>query len=270
MQFGICNEIFKDWSFEKAFECVKQTGYDGIEIAPFTCARYVTEVSSERRQQIRELALRHALEITGIHWVLVEAEGMHMTHPDKGIREKTQRYFRDLVSFCHDLGGRSIVVGSPKQRNLEDGVSLEQAADWAVEVFRPAIGDAEDKGITICFEPLAPSETDFINTAAEAIDFIHRIPSPAFKIILDVKAMCSMGKPIPDIIRESWPEFAYFHANDANLKGPGFGDVDFVPIAAALKEVGYQGYVSVEVFKFDEGPEAIATRSLDYLRQTFA
>jgi len=267
MKFGICNEIFKEWSFEKAFEFVKQTGYDGIEIAPFTCSKYVTEVSSEQRTQIKDLAAKNDLEITGIHWVLVEAEGMHMTHPDAGIRSKTQQYFRDLVQFCSDLGGKSIVVGSPMQRNLEPGVELAQAADWATEVFRPAVADAEDKGVTICFEPLAPSETNFMNTAAEAIEFIHRIPSPAFKIILDVKAMCSMGKPIPDIIRESWPEFAYFHANDANLKGPGFGDVDFVPIAAALKEVGYQGYVSVEVFKFEEGPEAIATQSLEYLKK---
>ena len=82
--------------------------------------------------------------------------------------------------------------------------------------------------------------------------------------------MCSEAKPIPQIIRESWPHFAYFHANDKNLKGPGFGEVDFAPIAAALKEVGYQGYVSVEVFNFEEGPEAIASRSLDYLRRVFS
>ena len=54
------------------------------------------------------------------------------------------------------------------------------------------------------------------------------------------------------------------------MKGPGFGDVDFKPIAAALKEVGYQGFVSVEVFKFEEGAEAIASRSLEYLQRTFA
>jgi sugar phosphate isomerase/epimerase len=54
------------------------------------------------------------------------------------------------------------------------------------------------------------------------------------------------------------------------LKGPGFGDVDFKPIAAALKEVGYNGYVSVEVFNFDEGPEVIASKSLEYLKATFA
>jgi sugar phosphate isomerase/epimerase len=96
------------------------------------------------------------------------------------------------------------------------------------------------------------------------------VPSPRFKIILDVKAMCSESKPIPQIIRESWPHFAHFHANDRNMKGPGFGDVDFKPIAAALKEVGYQGFVSVEVFNFDEGAEAIATRSLEYLKRVFS
>jgi sugar phosphate isomerase/epimerase len=82
--------------------------------------------------------------------------------------------------------------------------------------------------------------------------------------------MCSEAKSIPQIIRESWPHFAYFHANDRNLKGPGFGDVDFKPIAAALREVGYDGVVSVEVFKFEEGAEVIATKSIEYLRRTFA
>jgi sugar phosphate isomerase/epimerase len=78
-----------------------------------------------------------------------------------------------------------------------------------------------------------------------------------------------MGQPIPDIIRESKGEFAYYHANDENLKGPGFGDVDFVPIGKALKEVGYDGVVSVEVFDFEEGPEVIATQSLANLKETF-
>jgi sugar phosphate isomerase/epimerase len=82
--------------------------------------------------------------------------------------------------------------------------------------------------------------------------------------------MCSEAKPIPQVIRETWPNFAHFHANDQNLKGPGFGEVDYKPIAAALKEVGYQGYVSVEVFSFDEGAEAIATRSLEYLKRVFS
>jgi len=122
----------------------------------------------------------------------------------------------------------------------------------------------------ICFEPLAPSETDFVNTAAEGIRFAQQFNSRAMSIILDVKAMSSEGKPVPDIIRECAGKFEYFHANDPNLKGPGFGDTDFVPIAAALRDANYDGVVSVEVFKFEEGAEAIASRSIEYLRKTFA
>jgi sugar phosphate isomerase/epimerase len=270
MQFGICNEIFKDWKIEDSMAFAKKAGYDAIEIAPFTLAKYVTDIPAAERKRIRDVAARTGIAISGIHWVLVQAEGMYLTHPDGAVREKTAKYFCDLVDFCADLGGKIIVVGSPKQRNIMDGVSPQQAWDWATAVFRDPVMRAEQRAITICFEPLAPAETNFINTAAEAIRFVQQLNTPHFKIILDVKAMCSEAKPVPQIIRESWPHFAYFHANDKNLKGPGFGDVDFKPIAAALKEVGYPGFVSVEVFNFDEGPEVIAMKSLEYLKRTFS
>ena len=269
MKFAICNEIFQGWKLEDAMVFARKTGYDAIEIAPFTLTKNVAEVSTGERQRIRDAANQAGIAVSGIHWVLVQAEGMYLNSPEAGVRARTAAYFCDLVRFCADLGGRFIVVGSPKQRNVIEGVSYEQAWEWATGTFRDAIKLAEDKAVTLCFEPLAPVETNFINTAEEAVRFVRQLDSPHFKIILDVKAMCSMPKPIPQIIRESWPHFAYFHANDANMKGPGFGDVDFKPIAVALKEVGYTGYVSVEVFKFEEGPEAIATRSLDYLKRTF-
>lgn len=270
MKFGICNEIFQNWKIDDAMAFAKQAGYDGIEIAPFTLAKYVTEIPAAERTRIRDAAARLDLEISGIHWVLVQAEGMYLNHPDAEVRASTAKYFCELVNFCADLGGKVIVVGSPKQRNVMDGVTFEQAWTWATNTFRDAVKRAEDRNVTICFEPLAPSETNFINTAAEAIRFTQQFNSRAMKIILDVKAMCSETKPIPQIIHESWPHFAYFHANDRNLKGPGFGDVDFQPIAAALKEVGYDGYASVEVFKFEEGAETIATKSIEYLRRVFA
>lgn len=270
MKFGICNEIFQGWKLEDAMAFAKQAGYDGIEVAPFTLAKHVTDIPPAERQRIRELAARIGLEISGIHWVLVQTEGMYLNHPEAPIRARTAKYLCDLVDFCADIGGKVIVVGSPKQRNVMEGVTFEQAWQWATEVFQPSVKLAEKRGITICFEPLAPAETDFVNTAAEGIRFARQFNSQAMKIILDVKAMCSEKKSIPHIIAECKGEFAYFHANDRNLKGPGFGDVDFKPIADALKAAGYNGYVSVEVFKFEEGAEAIATRSIDYLKRTFA
>lgn len=269
MQFAICNEIFQGWKIEDVLGYTARAGYQGVEVAPFTLANSVRDVPVPERHRIRDAAAKSGIEIAGIHWVLVKPEGLYMNHPEATVRQCTADYFVALVDFCADLGGQVMVVGSPKQRNLLPGVSREQGVAWAADCFRDAVKQAEDRRVTICFEPLAPSETNFINTAAEAIDFTRRLSSPNFKIILDAKAMCSESKPIPQIIRESSPHFAHFHANDKNLKGPGFGEVDFKPIAAALNEVGYSGFVSVEVFKFDEGPEVIAQKSIEYLRKVF-
>ncbi len=269
MKFGICNEIFQGWSIDDTFRYAKGAGYDAVEIAPFTVTKHVTDLSAADRTRIRDAAAKAGIAISGLHWVLVQTEGMYVTHPEAAIRARTARYFVDLVDCCADLGGNRIIVGSPKQRNIMDGVTPDQAFAWATAVFRDAVKRAEDRGVVLCFEPLAPVETNFVNTAEEGRRFAAQFASPAMSIILDVKAMSSESKPIPQIIRESAGQFAYFHANDANLKGPGFGDVDFVPIAAALREVKYDGMVSVEVFKFEEGPEVIATKSREYLRKVF-
>ena len=269
MKFAICNEIFTDWNLHDAMGFAQKTGYQGIEIAPYTIASSVTQISGAERAQLKKVAERVGIEICGIHWVLVGVEGMYLNHPNTPVQNRTRRYLRDLVDFCADIGGKTMVVGSPKQRNVMQEVSSARAWAIATDTFRDAVKTAEDRGVTICIEPLAPTETNFINTAYEAVEFAQQFKSPAMKIILDVKAMCSEELPINKIIKESAPHFAHFHANDKNLKGPGFGKVDFRPIAAALHEVGYDGYVSVEVFKFDEGPEVIARKSLDYLHETF-
>lgn len=270
MKFGICNEIFQDWPLDDAFAYAAKAGYDCIEIAPFTIAKSVLDISAAERERIKDLAARKGIGISGIHWVLVQTEGLHLTHPDAETRARTSRYFVDLVDFCADIGGARIIVGSPKQRSLQPGVSYEQAWEFATNVFRDSVQRAEERGVVICFEPLGPGETDFVNTASEGIRFAEQFKNPAMSIILDVKAMSTEAKPVPDIIRDSAGSFAYFHANDPNLKGPGFGDTDFGPIAAALREAGYDGVVSVEVFKFEEGAEMIASRSIEYLRKTFA
>src|SRR5258708_3631946 len=189
MKFAICNEIFQGWKLEDVFGYASKLGYDAVEIAPFTLANSVTDISAVERKRLRDAAARNGIEIAGIHWVLVKPEGLYINHPDRNIRERTARYFCELVDFCADLGGTRMIVGSPKQRNLLPNVSTEQGQEWALETFRDAVARATARDVTVCFEPLGPGETNFINTAADAIELVQRLPSLHFQIILDVKAM---------------------------------------------------------------------------------
>jgi sugar phosphate isomerase/epimerase len=269
MKFAICNEVFQGWKIDAVLEHCARLGYDGLEIAPFTLAKMAGDITAAQRREIRDSAARHGVALCGLHWLLAKTEGLCLNHPDPAVRARTAAYFCELVDCCADLGGKTLVLGSPQQRNVPPGVAAEAAWDYAAQTLAPAVRRAGERGAIICLEPLAPAETNFINTAAEAIRFAQQFDSPAMKIVLDVKAMCAEREPIPRIIAQSWPHFAHFHANDKNLKGPGFGEVDFHPIAAALKQTGYSGFVSVEVFRFEEGAETIARRSLEYLRAVF-
>lgn len=270
MLFCICNELFQGWELRRVMEYCKGLGYHAVEIAPFTLANSVQDITPNERAFVRQMAEEMGIQIAGLHWLLVKPEGLHLTTDDAEVRRRTAEYLVALAHFCADLGGRVLVLGSPKQRSVQPGSTYEQAWERALETLRPAVKVAEERGVIWCIEPLSPAETNFLNRAEDAIRFAQSLDSPAARIILDVKAMSSEGKPLPQIIRESAGWFAHFHANDPNLKGPGMGNVDFVPILRTLQEVGYNDYVSVEVFDYSDGAEQIAEVSLQNLKRALA
>ena len=267
VRYAICNEIFEPWPWERVCDYVRGLGYEGLEVAPFTLADSADQVTPQRRTELRRAAEARGVEVLGLHWLLVKPPGLYITHPDAAVRRRTADYFRQLVDLCADLGGRVMVIGSPKQRNLMPGVSREQAMEYAAQVFGPSLDPAARRGVTLAFEPLGPAETDFVNTVAEAIELVKQVEHPNFRINLDVKAMSSEARPIPDVIRSAKGYVAHVQVNDPNLLGPGMGEVKFEPIIAALREIGYDGWLSVEAFDLKPGAERIARESVEYLKQ---
>lgn len=267
MKFAICNELFENWAWERVCDYTSSLGYQGLEVSPFTLAERAEDVAPERRRELRQQAETRGLEVLGLHWLLVKPPGLYITSPDAAVRKRTGAYFVELVKLCHDLGGDVMVIGSPKQRSLLPGITREQALAYAQEVFTECLPLAQELGVTLAMEPLGPKETDFLNTAADTIELIDRIAHPNFRLNLDVKAMSAESKPIPQIIRESKAHIAHVQVNDPNLLGPGMGEVRYEPIIAALREVGYDGWLSVEAFDFTAGAERIARESIDYLKR---
>jgi sugar phosphate isomerase/epimerase len=123
-------------------------------------------------------------------------------------------------------------------------------------------------GVDLCLEPLAPNDTDFLNTCAQANALIERVDHPNFKLHMDVKAQSAETEAtVPDLIARYGARAGHFHAQDVNLRGPGMGDIDFGPILKALVASGYDRWVSVEVFDFSPGAEETARRSVEGLRR---
>ena len=266
MKIALCNETYQDQSFEEQCRAAAKWGYSGLEIAPFTLAENARAVTPEQRTAMVATAKEWGLELIGLHWLLAGTSGYYLTSPDPQVASSTAAYFSDLIDLCSDLGGHVMVLGSPKQRNLLPGVNHDQAVDLAAQVLRQITTRLEDTGVVLAVEPLGPEEGDFLNTAAQAVQLIQAVDSPNVRLHLDVKAMSTESDSCADLIRRFHPWLQHFHANDPNRRGPGMGDMDFVPILQALREVNYQGWVSVEVFDYSPGPDELARQSIEYLR----
>lgn len=267
MKYAICNETFEGWDHARICDTVAALGYTGLEVAPFTLAPLITDVPVSRRTELRRQAERAGITIIGTHWLLAKTTGFYLTTPDESVRAKTGAYFAALAEATADLGGHLMVLGSPLQRNLLPGVTEAQADDFACDTLARCLPALERTRVTICLEPLGPTETNYLNTAEHAVRLIRRLNHPNVKLHLDVKAMSSESKTIPDLIAENRQDTFHFHANDPNRRGPGFGDMDFRPIFRSLKDAGYSGWVSVEVFDYSPDPETIARESIRYMKE---
>jgi sugar phosphate isomerase/epimerase len=270
MRFAICNETFEGWEHDRICRYVAGLGYHGLELAPFTLAPLITDVSPEQRRLLRRQAEDSGLALLGLHWLLARTQGLQLTSAEASVRRRTAEYLVALARCCHDLGGSILVFGSPAQRRIPAGATLEQATDFAIDTLRQAAPGLADTGVTLCLEPLSPPDADFMNTADQALAILDRLDHPNFSLHLDVKAMSTEDQATVELIRKHGKRTRHFHANDPNRRGPGFGTTDFVPLLRALRESGYDGWVSVEVFDYSPDPETIARESLRYLRECAA
>ena len=265
-KYALCSEVFST-PLDETIASIAEAGFDGIEIAPFNAGESVEDVAPGERALLRQQAADAGIEIIGLHWLLISPPGLHLTTEDSSVRKQTTSYLQALARFCSDLGGKVMIFGSPKQRNLAEGDDRRTALERATGVLREVGATCENLGVQLLIEALSPMETNFIQTIEEALELRDTIDSPGIGYMLDCKAMSSMPEGIEGTILRHGKAAGHFHANQPDGKGPGMGEVEFEPILSALKESGYEGWVSTEPFDYKPDPMTVARAALNTLRE---
>ncbi|HVN03608.1 MAG TPA: sugar phosphate isomerase/epimerase family protein [Bryobacteraceae bacterium] len=267
LRYAICNEIFENWKFADACRAIRQAGYSGIEIAPFTLAEDPAQITSAQRREYRGIIRDEGLEFAGLHWLMVSPKGLHVTTPDAALRERSWRHIHDLIDLCADLSPDGVMVfGSPKQRGTTAGESRAQATKRFVDGLAAVAPHAGERGVTILVEALPMGQCDVVTSIGEAAAIVRQIDHPVVRTMFDSHNAVDETEPHAVLLDRYYDLIRHVHVNELDGLHPGTGTYDFKAIFDVLRRREYARWVSLEAFDFTPGAETIARDSLRYLQ----
>lgn len=247
MRYAICNEMFGSLNFGETCRLIAAHGFRGVEIAPFTLFEDAEKVGREKMREIRRLIRESGLEFVGFHWLLRSPEGLHITTPQRAARERSWVHMRRLVDLAGELGGGVLVLGSPKQRSAA-GIPVAQAVGYLREGLSELADFAAARSSTLLIEALSRDQTDVITSLAECEELVRAVGKPGLASMFDFHNCAGDPLAWEQLLLRYYPVIRHVHLNEVNGSYPGSGSSDFGPAFASLAELGYGGWVSLEIF----------------------
>ena len=173
-----------------------------------------------------------------------------------------------LSCLCRDLGGRTMIYGGGRHRGE---VPVEIAKTEAIDFCGELCLKIQDHGTCLCFEPLGPNDSDFINSAYEAQEIVEAINHSSLRSQLDAKALFENDEASIEVFRATKSTLIHFHANEPGLNVLGHsGHIDHASFGSYLHEIGYEGFVSIEQRMLNENdPLCDIERSVSVLWECY-
>jgi sugar phosphate isomerase/epimerase len=228
-------------------ELLQELGVRYVEIAPTKVWDDPIHATDDQIAKYLDFWKKHDIEV-------VAFQSMLFSRPDLKIFESTENrsetlvYLKDFIALAGKMRTGVMVFGSPKNRQ-RGNMPAEEAQRIAKEFFTELGDESQKQGVYFCIEPNAPQYAcDFITTAQEGIDLVGAANNPGFGLHLDIACMALAGDDITKSITDAAPLLRHFH-----MSAPQLGqvedreDIDYRGASAALKSIGYQGFVSIEM-----------------------
>ena len=269
-RYAMCNESLQAEPFEQQCRIIAAAGYSGIEIAPFTLVQSgVADLDAPARRKLLTAIHDSDLVCCGLHWLFAPPPvGLHFTTPDAAVRQKSVDYLLQLIDFCADLEGDVLVFGSPKQRST-DGISVAEAKRHFADGLARVGDHAGRRGVRVLVEHLDRTQSDVVNTLAEARQLVDAVGHPAIRMMFDFHNTADEKTPLAELIRQFFDTICHVHVQEMDGRYLGTGDANpgYVSAFQALKDLDYAGWISLEVFDFNPAGKTIALESMRVLQQ---
>jgi len=225
-------------------------GYDAIEIFP-------PSASALDVKAVHALVTENCLSVaavgTGGGWVV---EKLTLTHVDAAVRQRAREFIGSIIDVAGELGAPAI-IGSMQGR-WEGPVTREQALDWLGEALVELGARAARHGVVLLYEPLNRYETNLFNRLGDTAGWLRERGIQNVRILADLFHMNIEEADSAAALREAGELVGHVHFADSHRRAIGLGQTNIAPIMAALRAIGYAGYLSAEIFPLPDPPTAAA------------
>ena len=250
--FVYCDDL------ERSCARAARLGFDAVEIFP-------PSADALKINALRALLKRHRLKLaavgTGAGWL---KHRWSLTSADPATRAQAHDFIARIVDLAAAFGAPAI-IGSMQGR-VEGKLTRRQALQWLAESLTGLGNRAAARGGFLLYEPLNRYETNLFNRAADAAAFFMRREIPHVKLLCDLFHMNLEEASIPTTLRAVARHLGHVHFADTNRRALGFGHLDLAPIAEALRDIRYAGYLSAEVLPLPT-PETAARQTMRAFHQ---
>lgn len=251
--------IFRD-DLGAACAQAAKLGFDAVEIFP-------ASAEDLKAPEVKDLLTRHHLTLaavgTGAGWV---THRLRLTDPDPVARTRALEFIAALVDFAGGFGA-PVIVGSMQGRT-EAGVSCDQALGWLRKALEQLGPRAHALQVPLLFEPLNRYETNLVTTLGAGVSLLASLRTRNVKLLADLFHMNLEEASIPNALLAAGPQLGYVHFADSNRQPAGCGHTDFGAVAAALRQIGYDGYLSAEALPVPSSEQA-ARQTMALFRRFF-
>ncbi|SIT14083.1 sugar phosphate isomerase/epimerase family protein [Alicyclobacillus vulcanalis] len=168
--------------------------------------------------------------------------------------DRISSYLSVAIRRMASLGGQHVGFGAGVNRRVPEGFPREEAIEQLARVVRLTGDLAASHGMRVHFEFFNRAETNLVNTVAEAVAFVERVHHPEVDLLVDFYHLVQNGEPVEELVKARG-RIGYVHVADENRRWPGMSSPSVRSWLGMLRDLGYNGPVSVEANFQDPIPE---------------